>query len=105
MFSENSEKNCVIKKISLPPQTRELVSELSLPDYLPDVSRLLRTSASIGGESCFVGNGSAEYDGEISYTVIYATSDGRIKSVSLTSGFSGSSSIPDDCRVKPIILL
>lgn len=96
MFSENSENNCVIKKISLPTQTRELVSDLSLPDYLPDVSRLLRTSASIGGESSFVGNGSAEYDGEISYTVIYATSDGRIKSVSLTSGFSGSASIPDD---------
>lgn len=94
MFEKSSD-GTVVKKTAIPSVIKEVISELSLPDYLPDVSRLLRTSADIGAENGYVSGNSLEYDGEINYTVIYATSDGRIKSVSLSSDFDGSLPLPE----------
>ncbi len=79
MFENSVEGTCVVKKTAIPSVIKEVVSELILPDYLPDVSRLLRTSADVGAENGYVSGGALEYDGEINHTVIYATSDGRIK--------------------------
>lgn len=95
MFENSVEGTCVVKKTAIPSVIKEVVSELILPDYLPDVSRLLRTSADVGAENGYVSGGALEYDGEINHTVIYATSDGRIKSVSLSSDFDGSLPLPD----------
>ena len=54
MLKASGENNCIIKKTAGPAATKEVVSELSLPDYLPDVSRLLRTSAVIGAENSYI---------------------------------------------------
>lgn len=88
-MTENSGNDRIIKKTSVPCVQKEVVSELSLPDYLPDISRLLRTGADVGSKNGYVSDRSIEYDGEINYTVIYATSDGRIKSVPLSAEFEG----------------
>lgn len=95
MFSQSNDNNCIIKKTSLPCVSREVVSELSLPDYLPDVSRLLRTCASVGAENSYIDGGNIMYDGEIDLMIIYATSDGRIKSVPLLSEFDGAIELGD----------
>lgn len=95
MFENCGEGTCVVKKTTIPSVIKEVVCELSLPDYLPDVSRLLRTEAVVGAENGYVSGGALEYDGEINSTVIYATSDGRIKSVSLSSDFDGSLPLPE----------
>ena len=94
MFEKASD-GAVVKKTAIPSVIKEVISELSLPDYLPDVSRLLRTSADIGAENGYVSGNSLEYDGEVDFTVIYATSDGRIKSVSLSSDFDGAMALPE----------
>lgn len=95
MLKISGEDNCIIKKTAVLPVTKEVVCELSLPDYLPDVSRLLRTSADIGAENSYVSGQSLEYDGEVNCAVIYATSDGRIKSVPLTGEFDGALPLPE----------
>ncbi len=95
MFSTSGENNCIIKKTTLPSVQKEVVSEISLPDYLPDVSRLLRTNATVGNENNYVNDRSLEYDGEINYVIIYATSDGRIKSIPLSAEFDGVVSLPE----------
>lgn len=95
MLKASGENNCIIKKTAVPAATKEVVSELSLPDYLPDVSRLLRTSAVIGAENSYISGQSLEYDGEVDLNVIYATSDGRIKSVPLKAEFDGALPLPE----------
>lgn len=92
---ENSGEGKAVKKTAIPSVVKEVISELSLPDYLPDVSRLLRTSADIGAENGYVGGNSLEYDGEVNFTVVYATSDGRIKSVATSSDFDGALPLPE----------
>lgn len=89
MFSQSNDNNCIIKKTAHPCVTREIVSELSLPDYLPDVSRLLRTCAAVGEEGSYIDGGNIMYDGKIDIMIIYATSDGRIKSVPMSCEFDG----------------
>ncbi|MBO4353675.1 MAG: DUF3794 domain-containing protein [Clostridia bacterium] len=95
MFSINGTNNCITKKTALPCAQKEVVSEISLPDYLPDVSRLLRTSATVGNVNDYVNGQSLEYDGDINYVIVYATSDGRIKSIPLSAEFDGSIALPD----------
>ena len=90
-----SAKERIIKKASAVPATKEVLSELVLPDYLPDVSRLLRTEATLGAINSYASGGQVEYDGKIDHTVVFATSDGRIKSIPLSAEFEGELSAPD----------
>ncbi|MBO4428685.1 MAG: DUF3794 domain-containing protein [Clostridia bacterium] len=94
-MQNNGENSRITKMTTVSGGTKEIVSELSLPDYLPDVSRLLRTHAAIGGKSSYLNGQTLEYDGELNYTVVYATSDGRIKSVPLSAEFDGGVALPE----------
>lgn len=70
--------------------TVELNSDFSLPDYQPEIRRLLTTRALILPQSEYVGNGNAEIQGEVSYKITYLGADGEIYCASLSDkyGFS-----------------
>ena len=68
----------------------ELNSDFSLPDYQPEIRRLLSTRALILPHNEYLGNGNAEIEGEISYKITYLGADGAIYCTTLSDkyGFS-----------------
>lgn len=65
----------------------ELIGDLSLPDYLPEIKRLLRVKATVSPADSYVGVGNAEFTGAVDYTVLYAAQDGSLYSASQTEEY------------------
>lgn len=62
----------------------EVVSELSLPDYQPEIRRLLDTRASVLSEGEFLSGTGAEMRSELVFKILYLGSDGELYSATLT---------------------
>ncbi len=58
--------------------TSEVAGDFSLPDYQPEIKRLLRVSATVQPPSHYVGGGHAEFSGAVDYCILYAGNDGRV---------------------------
>lgn len=71
--------------VQTPICERQLVTDLtgdySLPDYQPEIKRLLRIRATVMPPDTYVGAGSAELSGTIHYCILYAANDGSLYSV------------------------
>lgn len=65
----------------------ELSSDLTLPDYQPEIKRLLKISASVLPPSKYVGDNQAEFSGNIDYYVFYTGSDNEIYCAPLTGEY------------------
>lgn len=59
----------------------ELTSDFSLPDYQPEIKRLLRVRATVLPPDKYVGAGSAEISGTVDYSILYAGNDGALYAV------------------------
>ncbi len=58
--------------------TTELASDFSLPDYQPEVKRLLRVRATVSPADKYIGAGNAELSGTVDYHILYAGNDGAL---------------------------
>ncbi len=76
----------------------EVSEDFVLPDYMPEVSRMLRLEYRAIPEGKYVGAGNLEFSGAVAYTVVYASGDSKICSVSLSSPYEGKCEIPSDAR-------
>lgn len=56
----------------------ELTEEIDLPDYQPEIKRLLRVQAKILPPDCYIGAGNAECSGSVAYSVLYSGADGTL---------------------------
>ena len=69
-------------RIQAPVGDRTVVSEwteeFSLPDYQPEMKRLLRVRVTVMPADRYVGAGSAECSGRVDYCILYAGNDGAI---------------------------
>jgi len=65
----------------------ELAVDLSLPDYLPEIKRLLRVRAVATPPDKYIGAGNAEFSGRIDYSILYSGNDGAIYSASETGDY------------------
>ncbi len=74
----------------------ELTSDFSLPDYQPEIKRLLRVTASMLPPSKYFGAGEAEFAGNIDYYVLYMGSDNEVYCAPLTGEYSVSVPIDRD---------
>ena len=61
----------------------ELSSDFTLPDYYPEIRKLLRIDTSLSPSNRYIGGGSAEFSGKVDYEMIYVTSDGTVASAPL----------------------
>ncbi len=92
-------KESVLTAVSSDTQlTTEISEEFSLPDYIPEVRRILHTRAAVLPEGKFISdrdNGtSAEFDGTVTYNVIYTDDEGKLRSVSLSSNYEDTATVP-----------
>ncbi len=58
--------------------TTEVSSEVSLPDYQPEIKRLLRVSATVQPPTRYVGGGAMEFSGAVDYCILYTGNDGQM---------------------------
>ncbi len=56
----------------------ELGADFSLPDYQPEIKRMLRVRASVSPPDKYIGAGSAELSGTVDYNILYAGNDGSL---------------------------
>ncbi len=56
----------------------ELNQEFTLPDYQPEIKRLLRVKATVLPADKYVGGGSAECTGAVDYSILYMGNDGAL---------------------------
>lgn len=65
----------------------ELSGDMTLPDYQPEIKRLLKISASVLPPSKYIGDSQAEFAGNIDYYVFYTGSDNEIYCAPLTGEY------------------
>ncbi len=69
---------------------KDVTGEYTLPDYLPDINRLLRVSSAVGRSSSHAGSeGGVDFDGEVLFSVLYSSPDGLIKNAAFQVPFDG----------------
>lgn len=66
----------------------EITADVSLPDYLPEVKRLLRVTATPYHESRFLSANAAAFDGRADLLICYAGGDGGLYSTRLSRDFT-----------------
>ncbi len=81
----------------------ELSAEYNLPDYLPDINRLLKVSAKISDSSHYLAGDVVGYDGKLKCAILYATGDGTLKNAEFERDFSGTAAVSGtsgDCDIR-----
>lgn len=76
----------------------EVNSDFSLPDYQPEIRRLLSTRVNVLPPSEYVGNDSAEFSGDLIYHILYIGNDSQLYSASLSDTYSLSAPIEYSSR-------
>lgn len=101
--SENGRGNTILVKTFEDTSHNEISAEYNLPDYLPDINRLLKVSAKITEISKFLSGDTLEYDGKLKCTLLYATGDGNLRSAEFERDFSGNTGVSGtsgDCDIR-----
>ena len=95
MFTQDANTNVIMTRPVKKTDVREVTAEYTLPDYLPDITRLLRVSAKATFPEKYPGAGNTEYDGRVIFDVVYATGEGEIRCAVFDSEYSGSFPTPE----------
>lgn len=66
----------------------EISSDFTLPDYKSEIKRLLCSHAIVMPPNEYIGNGSAEINGEVLYRVLYLGADGELYNALLNDKYS-----------------
>lgn len=74
----------------------DLATDFALPDYLPEIKRLLRVTPIIIPESRYLGASSAEFNGTLEYLVTYSGADGNLWSARLRQDYAVSTPVDAD---------
>ena len=83
------EKNtCIQSQVTDKTVSFEQNGELSLPDYLGEVSRLLWVRPTILPPARFLNGGNAEFSGRICYDALYASADGKLYHAGMEDTYS-----------------
>lgn len=68
--------------------TSEVTGDFSLPDYQPEIKRLLRVSATLQPPTHYIGGGSVEFSGVVDFCMLYAAPDGQLYCFPASSEYS-----------------
>ena len=87
-FSNNDSYSTLVQ---LPVSDKSVINEISgdftLPDYQPEIKKLLKVTASVLPASRYIGDRGAEFSGGIDYYVIYAGADNQIYCAPLSAEY------------------
>ncbi len=83
----NSTNTTVFLPVCDKTVTTEVGCDLSMPDYQPEVRRLLRVRVTVVPPSSYVGGGRAEFAGSVRFDIVYSGNDGGLYSVSTAENY------------------
>ena len=95
MFTQDEKTIGITEKAVRKNDFRDVSTEYTLPDYLPDITRLLRVTAKAEQAEKYCSADTVEYDGKIIYNVLYATGEGEIRCAVFDGDYAGSVSAGD----------
>ena len=78
----------------------EVAEEFILPDYLPDVKRIIRADVSPKIDGKYVSSGKLDYDGEAVCRILFTDENNELHTASFSAAFSDGVEIPsvsDEC--------
>ncbi len=78
----------------------EISEEFILPDYLPDIKRIIRAEARPRIDGKFITTGRVEYEGDIVCHLLFCDESNKLRSVTFTAAFSDGFDLPeadDEC--------
>lgn len=78
----------------------DISEEFILPDYLPDVKRIIRVDIKPKIDGKFISRGRVDYEGDVICHILFCDEGNHLKSVSFTASFSDGvdvSGIEDEC--------
>ena len=93
---ENKEMRQITRCRRQAPVYAESGCEYLMPDYLPDVRKILMTDAQIRPAGKFTDGDGTEFPGIVTYNVIYLDHEGEIASASFTSEYDLRCKYPTD---------
>ncbi|MCL2213105.1 MAG: DUF3794 domain-containing protein [Oscillospiraceae bacterium] len=100
-FSDRDSDNfCAADKIMGSVYTRELSDDFVLPDYLPDVKKVVWVDASASIDGRFTGSGSLEYDGSVMYRVVFISEENTLANAVFRAGYNNkivNDELTEDC--------
>ena len=67
--------------------TSELSGDFVLPDYMPEIRRLIRVTPRVHPASKYVAPGIAEFAGSVGYDLLYTDPDGLLRATSLATDY------------------
>ncbi|MBE6672902.1 MAG: DUF3794 domain-containing protein [Ruminococcaceae bacterium] len=91
---------CAAMMVDETDVTKELSDDFILPDYLPDVKRVVWVQACPRLGNRFLGSGILEYEGAVAYKVLYIAEDNRVRCAAFLSDFKNkieSEELGEDC--------
>ncbi|MBQ4353691.1 MAG: DUF3794 domain-containing protein [Clostridia bacterium] len=69
--------------------TADVSEDVLLPDYLPEIRRVVGVQASVTADGKYLSGENLEADGGVTYTVLYTTPDGTLAHLSETTSYTG----------------
>lgn len=72
-----------------PTASADVSEDVSLPDYLPEVRRVVGVQASVSVDGKYLSGDELEADGGVTYTVLYTAGDGSLAQISQTTSYTG----------------
>ena len=76
-------------------ESAELSEEFTLPDYQPEINKLLKVDAVLTPPVQYIGSGKVELSGSVCYDVLYCGEDGQLYSARVTSDYSMNTDMRD----------
>ena len=73
----------------------DIAEEFILPDYLPDIKRIIRVDSVPKIDGKFVSSGKVDYEGDVSCHILFCDEGNHLKTVTFTLSFSDGVEIPD----------
>ena len=68
--------------------TTELSNDYTLPDYQPEIRRILRVGTTVIPPAKYIGGSNAEFNGNIDYNLLYVGADGALYSAPLSAEYA-----------------
>lgn len=87
-MENNLSRKLSVKRLDT-TQTVDITEDFSLPDYIPEVRRVVGVQANAAVDGKYLNGTELEADGNVLYTVMYLGGDGGLCSVPLNGSFNG----------------
>ena len=76
--------------------TQEINEDFSLPDYQPEIRRLLKVDVALPPLAKYIGAGKAEFSGDVIYNILYIGSDNGLYSCRLSTEYAFDAPLDND---------